>query len=91
MATRNVDATPAPTNIVAALSLTVGTRYTLQNIDPAARIFLRTAAVQPTGGALRGFVIAPFEAATVTPEANVGIWLWSDRADGAKAVLDRVA
>ena len=87
MATRNVDVTSDPTNIVAALSLAAGTRYAFQNIDPSARIFLREAAVKPTGGALRGFVFAPFVDGTIEPSAGIGVWLWSDRPDGAKAVI----
>ena len=83
--------TTTPANIVASHALTLGVRYTLQNVDPAARIFLREAAVQPTGGALRGFVIAPFTAASITPEAGIGAWLWTDRPDGAKAVIDSAA
>ena len=91
MATRNVDLTTDPSNVVAGLSLVVGTSYTLQNVDANARIFVRVAAVKPTGGALRGFVVRPFEDVTISPVANVGIWLWCDRTDGAKAVIDEVA
>ena len=91
MATRNVDVTTDPSNIVSGLSLAVGTRYTLQNIDTSARIFLRQAAVKPTGGALRGFRLAPSESATVSPTTGLGWWLWTDQSDGAKAVVDEVA
>ena len=87
VATRNVDVSPEPANIVAALSLAPGTRYAIQNVDPNARIFVREAAVKPTGGALRGFVVAPFETGTFQPEPGIGLWLWTDRADGAKAVI----
>ena len=88
MAARNVDVTAAPSNIVSGLSLSVGVAYTLQNVDANSRIFVREAAVQPTGGALRGFVLVPLGHATIKPESGVGIWLWTDRADGAKAVID---
>ena len=88
MASRNVDVTTDPTDIVTGVGLTVGTRYTLQNVDPAATVFVREAAVKPTGGALRGFVLAPFVNATVVPDAGIGIWLWTGRADGAKLVID---
>ena len=83
-----MDVSPEPANIVAALGLTVGRVYTIQNVDANATIYLREAAVKPTGGALRGFVLAPFGYGTIKPEANAGIWLWTDRADGAKAVID---
>ena len=87
MATRNIDVTTDPANIVGSLSLAVGTRYAVQNVDRNARIFVREAAVKPTAGALRGFVIEPGEAGTVKPEAGIGVWIWTDRADGAKAVI----
>ena len=87
MASRNVDVTTDPTNIVSGVGLTVGTRYTIQNVDPAATVFVREAAVKPTGGALRGFVLAPFVHATLIPDTGIGIWLWTGRADGAKLVL----
>ena len=91
MATRNVDITTDPSNLVSTFALTTGTRYTLQNIDSNARIFLREAAVKPTGGALRGHVMGPAGAATcfgtVRPDGVSGIWVWTDQADGCKAVI----
>ena len=88
MAARNVDITAAPSNIVSGHSLSVGVSYTLQNVDANSRIFVREAVVAPSGGALRGFVLVPLAHATIKPESGVGIWVWCDRADGAKAVLD---
>ena len=70
MATRNVNVTTDPADVVASLSLSAG-RYTIQNVDPSARIFLREAAVKPTGGALRGFVIDPFADATLRVDAGI--------------------
>ena len=87
MAARNVDVTVDPVNIASSLSLTVGTAYTLQNVDANGRIFLREAAVKPTGGALRGFVLEPLAHGTIKPAAGLGVWLWTTRADGAKAVI----
>ena len=81
MATRNIDVGAAPTNIVSALSLTVGTTYTLENVDPSARVFLRSAAVTPTGGALRGHVLNPGELGYPTPRAGIGIWVWCAEQD----------
>ena len=46
MATRNVVVTDNPANLVTTHSLVVGTEYALQNIDPSAVIFIRTAAVK---------------------------------------------
>ena len=88
MATRNADITAAPTNLVTSHSLAVGTRYTFQNVDSNARIFIREAAVKPTGGALRGLVLEPAGGyGTINPSAGIGVWVWSDRPDGAKAVI----
>ena len=88
MATRNVDVTLDPVNIVASLALNVGTRYVFQNIDTAAsRIFVREAAAKPTGAALRGFVLNAGEHGVITPDATVPTWIWTDRPDGARAVI----
>ena len=80
-----------PANLVVTFSLMVGTVYTFQNVDPSGRIFVREAAVMPTGGALRGFVIAPFGDVTLSPNSGLGLWVWTDRADGAKAVISEAA
>ena len=56
MATRNVNVTTAPANLVSTHSLVIGTRYALQNVDANARIFLREAAVRPAVS-LRAFII----------------------------------
>ena len=87
MATQNVDVSDDPSNLVSGHSLTVGTRYSFQNVDANARIFLRQAAVKPTGGALRGYVLEPGKVLTVEPMASVGVWVWTYRTDGAKAVI----
>ena len=89
MATRDVDVTGDPTNLVASHSMVTGTRYTLQNVDSDARIFLRTAAVKPAA-TMRAFVLAPLADATIRPDDVVGIWLWTPDGD-AKAVLDEAA
>ena len=78
MATRNVDVGAAPTNIAAALALNDGVTYSIQNVDPSAPIYVRTAAVMPTGGALRGHVIQPFEFGYPSPSPGVGVWVWTD-------------
>ena len=78
MATRNVDVVAVPTNIATALPLRHGVQYAIQNVDPSAPIYIRDAAVMPTGGALRGHVIAPFEFSYPTPAPGTGIWVWTD-------------
>lgn len=87
MATRNVDVASDPSNLVSGHSLAVGTAYTFQNVDANARIFLREAAVKPTGGALRGHVLEPGGHGTIKPTTGIGVWVWSDRSDGAKAII----
>ena len=87
MATLNVDITAAAANLVTSHSLVDGTRYTLQNVDANARVFLREAAVAPSGGALRGHVLEPGGVLTVVPSSGIGVWVWSDRSDGARAVI----
>lgn len=87
MATRNVNVGTVPMNLVTALPLTVGVRYALQNVDSNARIFVRDAAVMPTGGALRGHVIAAGEFGYPEPDGVTGVWVWTDRPDGARAVI----
>ena len=72
---------------MAGLSLSVGTSYSLQNVDANARIFLREASVAPSGGALRGHILAPCAVLTIEPLIGIGIWVWSDRSDGACAVI----
>ena len=76
VATRNVDVTAVPTNI--ATALTLNQAYSIQNVDPSAPIYLRVAAVMPTGGALRGHVIPPFGFGYPTPSPGVGVWVWTD-------------
>ena len=87
VATRNVNVGTVPTNLVTALPLTVGRRYALQNVDANARIFVRDATVMPTGGALRGHVIAPGEFGYPEPDGVTGVWCWTDRPEGASAVI----
>ena len=67
-----------PTNLASALGLVDGQTYSIQNVDPSAPIYLRAAAVMPTGGALRGHVIPPFEFGYPSPSAGVGVWVWCD-------------
>ena len=76
MASQDFVAGSVPTDIVAGLSLTQGTRYTAQNLSQGGTLFVRQAATAPaaTGAGHRiepggDFVIAP---------AGQAIWLWSD-------------
>ena len=78
MATRNVDVGAVPTNIARALPLRDEVQYAIQNVNPSAPIYIRDAAVMPTGEALRGHVIAPFEFGYPTPTPGTGVWVWCD-------------
>ena len=78
MADRNFNATGTPQNINSVLSLTAGAKRRIQNVDPAAALYLREAAVMPTGGALRGFRLAPYDDAYWEVTASVGMWAWTN-------------
>ena len=90
MATRNVNVTTVPTNLVTTHNLQIGTRYALQNVDSNAWIFLREAAVKPAI-TMKAFVIPPLAAGTVKPSTGIGVWVWTDRADGCSAVIGEAA
>ena len=77
MATRNVVVTDDPANLVTTHSLSVGTEYALQNIDPSAVIYVRTAAVKP-GRSFPAHVLRPYEFGYPRPEPTTGIWVWCD-------------
>ena len=84
MASRNFDATGDPRSLESALSLTVGTSYYVQNVDPVASLRIRAAAVKPAATA-RAHIIAAGGSIVVEPEANVSNWGWTD--DEACAVI----
>ena len=79
--------TRARVDLVAALSLTVGVRYSIQNIDPGARVFVRVQQAMPTVGT-RGNVIAPFEYGYPRVTANERIWIWTDDDGGAVVMVN---
>ena len=72
------DATPVPADVVAALGLTQGTRYSGQNVSGTATLFVREAASAPavTDRAFR--VDGP-------------VWLWTDEADGCAVIIAEAA
>ena len=85
--TRDFLVTGAPQDLVAGLSLTVGTTYSLQNVDSVARIFVRIQATAPTAGA-RGNILAVGEFSYPTADPGDGIWVWTDRPPAALIVND---
>ena len=90
MASQDFIARPAPADIVAALSLTVGTRYTSQNLSQGATLFLREGATAPqaTDAAYR---VEPGRDFTITPQAGAGIWLWTDGATAIPVIATEAA
>ena len=80
------DVTGTPQDIIAALSLSTGTRYSIQNIDPRGRIFGRVQATAPAAGD-RGNIIAPGEFHYPEAGPGEGIWLWSPDAGGSVAFV----
>ena len=80
------EVTGTPQDILAALSLSVGTRYSIQNIDPRGRVFVRVQATAPVAGD-RGNIIVPFEYGYPEAAAGEGIWLWSPDPGGSVAFI----
>ena len=80
------DVTETPRDIIAALSLSSGTRYAIQNIDPRGRIFYRVQATAPAAGD-RGNIILPGQFHYPTAGAGEGIWLWCPDTGGSVAFV----
>lgn len=78
------DVTESPQDLVAALSLSRGTTYAVQNVSPDARVFVRVQATAPARTD-RAFVIRPFEFHYPQAGTGEGIFVWSP--EGAAAVV----
>ncbi len=89
MASMDFDATGVPTDIVDALGLTSGTRYTGQNVSTTATLFVREAAAMPTMHA-RAFKVEAGSPFTLKPE-GIPLWVWTDDPNGCPLVLDNAA
>lgn len=87
MATQQTNVTDTPADIAAALSLANGTAYTLQNVDPANRIYFAEAAAAPTPGGAPAFTLAPGEAWVVTPDAADKPWAWTSPGQTARLIV----
>lgn len=83
------DVTVVPTDIVAALSLTVGKTYYAQNLSTFATLYGRTAANQPavTARAYRYEAGGEFQ---FTVKANEKSWLWTDDPGGCPIILNEI-
>lgn len=86
MAAMDFDATNVPTDVVAALSLTAGIKYTGQNVSTTATLFIREVSSQPAANA-RAFKMEA--GANFVLEADSGpIYLWTDDDAGCPVILN---
>ena len=83
------DATGTPSDIVAALSLAQGTRYSGQNVSNTATLFVREAASAPAVTD-RAFRVQSGGEFTLRP-AGGPVWLWTDEADGCAVIVAEAA
>ena len=79
MVAQDFTAQTEPTDIVAELSLSIGTAYSCQNVSTFATLRIREEIAMPdaTAGAFRVEAGGSFQ---LTPEAGTPIWVWSDDA-----------
>ena len=83
------NATGTPTDIVAALSLSQGERYTGQNVSNTATLFVREATAAPAVTD-RAFRVQSGGTFTLRPSGEP-VWLWTDEADGCPVILAEAA
>lgn len=87
MAAMDFDATNVPTDVVAALGLIAGTRYTGQNVSTTATLFVRETATAPAPGA-RAFRVEAGGNFTLKPDQSLPMFLWTDDPAGCPILLD---
>ncbi|MCY4468371.1 MAG: hypothetical protein OXC08_06585 [Thiotrichales bacterium] len=80
--------TDAPADLVSALSLTVGQAYSIQNVDPRDRVFVRIATAAPARTD-RANVIPPYQFGYPTADAGEGIYVWTDLGRTAAIVVNQ--
>lgn len=90
MPSQDFDATTTPQDIVAALSLTAGTRYTGQNVSTFATLRVRQAAGAPAASD-RAHKIEAGGSFTIDPQTGQGVFVWTDEADGAAVIVTEAA
>ena len=90
MASQNFDATGAPQDIVAGLSLAAGTTYTVQNLASYATLRVREASAAPEADA-RALKIEAGGYFSITPTAGEGIFLWTDEPTGCPVIVTEAA
>ncbi len=86
MAAQDFDATTAPVNIVAALSLASG-RYTIQNVSTVASLFVRSASTAPAATA-RGFRLESGGHGMIS--GDEATYVWTDDLAGCPAIVDEI-
>ena len=79
--------TETPADLVSALSLRTGQSYSIQNIDPRERVYLRIATAAPARTD-RANVIAPFTFGYPSADAGEGIYVWTDAGETAAIVVN---
>ena len=88
MPSQDFDVSRTPADIVAGLSLTQGQRYTVQNVSPAATMFLRQATAAAVSD--RAHRIETGGYMTIRPDGEP-IWLWTDDAAGCPVIATEAA
>ena len=86
MASQDFDATGAPADIVAGLSLAEGTRYQGQNVSTTATLRIRESVTAPAADA-RAIRIEAGGSFTLGPDGTNGIWLWTDETGGCPVII----
>ena len=86
MPSQDFDATTTPQDVVAALSLTDGTRYTGQNVSTVATLRVRQATGAPAPTA-RAHKVEAGGSFTIEPMAGQGVFVWTDEAGGCAVIV----
>ena len=89
MASMDFDATDMPTDIVATLGLTDGTRYTVQNVDLIATLRLRQSATVPDADS-RSHKVEAGASFIISPTSGEAIYVWSELERCAAIVTEAV-
>ena len=86
MPSRDFDATTVPTDIVAALSLTIGQAYTGQNVDSISTLRFREAVTAPDA-VTRAHKIESGGNFTIEPQTGESIFVWTDDPRGCAVIV----
>ena len=89
MATMEFDATQAPADLIADLSLSAGTTYTIQHVGTTGTLYVKRAVAAPSPGD-RAFKVEAGGFIGVNADTGEGIFVWTDDAAGVPLVVDEV-